>query len=88
MGAQFYGGYAMCMTKVSKLPPRKAGFFVFDGVRHIRNALYEHIHEPVQVQDHMNGGTKELAVTMTGRATRFPLANFEGEWTDLEIEPT
>jgi hypothetical protein len=32
------------------------------------------------------GKEKELAVVLTGRATKYPIANFEGEWLVLNVE--
>lgn len=59
-------------------------YAIFKGARHIARATYEHIHEPLQVVEYMNGKDKELAVSMLGRSVRFPLAKFHGEWTLLE----
>ncbi|MGP1666837.1 MAG: hypothetical protein ACTS5I_13180 [Rhodanobacter sp.] len=71
---------------VSKLPPRKPCFAVFTGSRQVRNALYEHLNEPVQVTEYHNGKGTELVVTMTGRASKFPIAAFVGTWQVIELE--
>lgn len=68
----------------SNQPPQTIGFYIFRGARHIRNATYEHIAEPVQIVEYYRGAVKELAVCMTGRSDRFQLARFEGEWTEME----
>lgn len=75
------------MSKASKLPPRTEGYYLFHGTRHIRNAMYEHLSEPLQVVEHYNarGNVTELAVCMLGRASRFPLSAFAGTWQVLDM---
>ena len=72
----------------SKLPPRCECFAVFVGTRHIRNALYEHIAEAVQVVEVWRKGNRELGVKMTGRQQAFQLAAFVGIWQTIELEET
>lgn len=57
---------------------------MFDGRRHIRDALYEHINEPLKVMEYTKGNKTELAVAMMGRTSKFPLTNFDGDWMELE----
>lgn len=40
------------------------------------------------VVEHRNGNGAELAVIMAGRASKWPIANFEGTWTPIELEDT
>lgn len=72
----------------SKLPPRQPCYAIFKGWRNTnRPGTVELLHEPIQVVEYFfpNGG-KELAVVMTGRATRWPITKFEGEWQVLDLE--
>lgn len=72
------------MSDTSKLPPRQPGFYVFRGSRRIKDSIYERLHEPVAVKKQNVGGTQGLAVCMLGRATKWPLENFVGEWERIE----
>lgn len=71
---------------VSKLPPRRTCFVIFSGTRHIRNALYEHINEPVQVVEVWTKNEKQLGIKMTGRQQAFQMAAFAGTWQTIELE--
>lgn len=70
----------------STLPPRQPGYFLFLGNRHVRNAMYERICEPVQIVEWKRGNVSELAVVMLGRSDRFPLARFDGTWIEIDTE--
>lgn len=76
----------MNAAKPSKLPPRQPCFVIFDGSRHIRDAMYERICEPVEVVEMMTQGQKTLAVSMIGRQQKFKLENFTGLWITLDLE--
>lgn len=70
----------------SKLLPHTEGVYIFDGLRlSKRTGSVWVIHEPVRIVEITNGRNKELAVMMLGRATRWPLESFEGEWTELKL---
>lgn len=71
---------------MSKLPPREPGYFLFRGNRHVRNAMYEHICEPLQIVEWKRANVTELAVVMLGRSDRFPLSRFDGTWEVLDTE--
>lgn len=71
------------MTTTSKLAPMKAGYYVFRGARHIRDAIYEHIEEPVELRPDHRG---TLCVYVLGRATHFQLAKFDGTWQELILD--
>jgi hypothetical protein len=66
-------------------PPRTPCHAVFVGQRHIRNALYEHIAEPVEVLEVSQRGIRTLVVRMTGRAQDFPITRFTGTWQVIEV---
>lgn len=70
----------------SKLPPRRECFAIFIGTRHIRNALYEHIAEAVQIVEVYRNGVTALGVKMTGRQQAFRLEMFSGTWEIIELE--
>lgn len=72
----------------SKIPPRHECFAIFDGVRLSRPGYVEVIHEPVRIIEVQYGNTKELAVCMFGRQTRWPLRTYDGTWTLIELEPS
>lgn len=74
------------MTTWSKLPPRKPCYALFRGARHIRGGIYERINEPVEVAELVNGKERELVVMLTGRARKYPIAFFEGEWSQIVLE--
>ena len=69
----------------SKFPPRKPCFAIFSGSRHVRNAMYEHITEPVEVVKVSHKGELELGVRMIGRQHTFRMETFSGEWTPIEL---
>lgn len=71
---------------MTKLPPRTPCYAIFRGTRFIHDALYEHLHQPLEIVEYTNVRSKELAVRMIGKRERFPLATFSGEWTVLELE--
>jgi hypothetical protein len=79
------------MSTVAKLgapsvhPPRTPCHVVFVGQRHIRDALYEHIAEPVELCEVSQRGIRTLVVRMTGRAQSFTVANFVGTWQAIEV---
>lgn len=72
-------------TNISNDIPQQEGFYIFRGVRHIRNSLFEHLWEPVEVCECKRGQIVELGVAMTGRQTRFRLDTFNGEWERLAV---
>ena len=76
----------MTTGKPSKLPPREPCYVLFKGYRRIKAAIYEHIHEPLQIVRYTNGKSTELSVCMLGRATKYPVAVFDGEWTVMQLE--
>jgi hypothetical protein len=71
---------------MSKHPPMVTGFYVFKGERRSGRQTIEMLHEVVAVVEVQVGQRKELAVAMTGRATKHPLSKFSGEWTRLELD--
>ncbi len=73
------------MADWSSVPPDKACYALFRGARHIRGGIYERICEPVEVAELVNGKERELVVMMTGRARKYPIAVFDGEWSLLEV---
>ncbi len=75
------------MSKPSNLPPRVEGFYLFHGMRQSRPGYVEILHEPVSVIVVQNGSKTELAVTLCGRATKYPLRQFViGTWKVIAIE--
>lgn len=69
-----------------RVPPRAPGHFVFNGARRIRDAIYEHINEPVEVVSYKHRpGETELAVRMIGRTSTFRLENFNGTWARVNL---
>lgn len=74
------------MTTWSKQPPRRPCYALFRGARHIRDAQYERICEPVEVAELVNGKERELVVMLTGRARKYPIAFFDGEWSQIVLE--
>lgn len=74
------------MADWTKLPPRKPCYVLFRGARHIRGGIYESICEPVEVAELVNGKERELVVMLTGRARKYPIAVFDGEWSLLVLE--
>lgn len=66
--------------------PTAPGLFIFRGCRHSHPGSVELITAPVQVIEVLRGREKELAVILLGRATRYALARFSGEWQPLVIE--
>lgn len=70
--------------------PTSPCYAIFHGIRtSARPGYVEMVHAPVEVDwYYVRGNAKELAVTLCGRATRFPIASFQGEWQVLEVEPT
>jgi len=75
------------VSKPTRVAPCHPCVAIFRGVRHTsRPGQVEHIHAPVQIAEVWVGRRKELAVLMLGRATRFPLANFEGDWELLALD--
>lgn len=71
---------------MSKHPPTSTGFFVFKGERRSGRQTIEMLYEPIEVVEVQVGQRKELAVAMTGRATKWPMDRFTGEWTRLELD--
>lgn len=74
---------------VTRHAPLRPCFAIFHGLHYgTRPGEIETLHEPVQVVEYYKGKAMELAVVRTGRATRYPLRTFSGEWTVLDITPT
>lgn len=74
---------------MSKLPPRKQGWYLFRGVRHSKRPGHiTHLHEPVKViiYPYPTSAKRELAVVMAGRAAPLPISAFDGEWEVIDLE--
>lgn len=66
--------------------PESIGFYIFRGMRRSHPGTVQILIEPVEVVEVFVGAKSELAVAMTGRATKWPLSRFEGTWELLRLE--
>lgn len=70
----------------SRHAPMTPCYAIFRGARHIRDGIFEHLYEPLRIVEVYSGNKRELAATMAGRAGKWPLSKFEGQWLLLDLE--